>query len=291
MIVILAYQLVKVVSGMSQIIKAGCLYLMILSAVLVPLCAAAEERDFLTAPSYLQLYQKPFSELNRRERWKIKKYGLRFAPLDPAVWAIRNFDRTDNRTIVPMRPYYLRASALKDFQAESIVVNFKFKRLEKQKEFKAPHFYDPVLDISFAGKYRRPDKLSLIDREEGYLVRLSAFTDFTAGFYYRIGMNYVLIRKLVLPQLETGKKYRAKLLISSNEATLFLNEQPVGSIEGKDLNSGLISLTTGWHPLKIDRLEIGGFTVNSGKIKRVKYSGLYRGQLTRLTEINVQESN
>jgi|GEM_PF-1525030 len=232
----------------------------------------SERSVLLPVPTNLSNYQRPFDELSRLAQWRIMIHGLRDAPLDPRVWGIRVVDRSENRQLVPMRPFFLRASEQADFQLDKVLIDFKFRRVGKGMMHRRPDTYTPMIDIGFSGVYKKgaPGERAL--KDSSYLVRLSGSPLFDSGLFYSSHGKLAPIIVEEQLNLEAGDNYRVELLFDKNQLRLLLNNQELLVHSGKDFRTGLVSLTTDWHPAKIEKLHLTGSLSSTGESVVFEYS-------------------
>ncbi|MBN8549785.1 MAG: hypothetical protein J0M12_10770 [Deltaproteobacteria bacterium] len=220
-------------------------------------CAAAAAQSVLVpAPAENSLYDRSWQELNSAQRRKLSLYGLRFAPLDPRVWGLRLIDVTESKILIPIRPFFLRASEAPQFTVQSILVEFQFKKTSAAIMERYPREHDPILEIGFAAVYTQPQPGALPEKDHGLAVRLSAFPDIPSGFYERNRDRTSLLQACSLPILETGKDYRAELRFTAKGVELFLDGIACASLSRPRLDQGLISLETSWSPVRFRKVEI-----------------------------------
>jgi len=232
-----------------------------------------ENSILLPLPRDIGVYDKDISSLNHKQQWRVKIHGLRMAPLHPGVWGVRKIDRTENRQLIPIRPFFLRISEDPNFIAEKITLWFMFERAKKKHIVKLPERKAPVLDIGFSGEYEKglPGGRALRDR--GYTARLTGYPRLASGIYYRSHTKFKLQAKGSFPLLETGREYKMELRLMEQMTVVILDEKPFAAIEGRHKN-GLISLTTSWLPITISHLEVKGIIRKKGKEIPVTQSGL-----------------
>ena len=193
---------------------------------------------------------KPRNLLTEKEWWKIRIFGLRMAALDPKIWGILVSDRTDNRQLVPMRPYYLRASEDKSFRIEEISFKFKFQFANPGSLERSAHVKESILEIGFS------EIISNVS-SKGKALRLSAFPAVKTGLYERSESTYKSV-ELAKENLLTGTDYKIHLQFKDNRLDVSLNDLPYLRLESSGLKEGMISLRSGWNPASIHDLQIKG---------------------------------
>lgn len=223
----------------------------------------------------LQLYSKKKKDLSKSEASKIELHGLRMAPLDPRVWAIRRIDQTDSRRLVPIRPYVLRSSDNPSFRLKEVVLRLRFNSVSESQMRDAPSLHSPVFDLEFAGDFQMglPGKRPAED--SAYVFRFSGSPLFESGFFYR---SYLRSKRLDSASygVTSGKTYELKLLTSESSAEIFLDGKKQAEIHGEDFSQGLLSLIVGWHPIKVESLSVTGSVLNKeGRREFVSFSGLW----------------
>lgn len=243
------------------------------SALAEPTGLTAQADSILLPPKYLPLYEKSFSQLNPSEQWRVRIHGLRLAPLHPAVWGIRRSEKTENRRLVPIRPFYLRASEDKDFVVESINLLFSFKKVAKEAASRNYHDKDSVFDVGFSGRYREGLPLAGPLEDTSYVLRLTAFDDFISGLYFRSQTKHVLVKEAAVKSLETNLSYSLSLSFQPETVTAVLNGQPFMQFRQESVNKGLIYLITSWNAINLDQLEVKGYFVHN-PLEQVSYKGL-----------------
>ncbi|MEZ4754978.1 MAG: hypothetical protein R3A13_11850 [Bdellovibrionota bacterium] len=218
-------------------------------------------------PNESSLYSQNFGKLSDTQRWKVRRHGLRYAPLDPLVWSTLRADKTQNRTLVPIRAYYLRVSEDENFKLKSIEANFSFKPVTKRHMLKMRHQKDPVFEIGLGGIFI-PEPFNHEGKtSHGYTFRLSAFPPVASGVYFRSGNQFKLIQEAVPRNIEAGLDYQVLITASSESVVLELNAKRFLEISDQDLRTGLISLQTSWHPIRLSKLKI------TGDLNRVSWTG------------------
>lgn len=225
-------------------------------------------------------YQKDFSKLDKKSRWRLKIHGLRYAGLHPAIWGIRNFDKTDNRALVPIRPFYFRASERDDFQLKSISIRFKFDPVSQQSMSAAPHVHEPMLEINFAGKFQNGIKGEMPKLDRSYVLRFNAAPNFESGLFYASHSKRIKLKEADIPRLETNKWYDLNIYFEKNSLKCILDGKEVikfSSEPSQILNSGLLSLINSWHPLMIDSLQVKGKLKDEKEDIDINFSGLVKG--------------
>ena len=228
-----------------------------------------------TPEAELPLYNKAYSELTKRQRWRRKIHGLRMTALNPKIWTIRNYDRTENRVLIPIRPFFLKASEDESYRLRRISFDFRFSPASKLQMRQNSSQYAPMLDIGIAGAFvlgthgTRP----ILDR--GYLLRLSAFEELESGLRFRSHRSSVLVHKAAFPIFNTDQLYSFDLEVSDSSLMLHIDGNQFISYTGKNLDTGLISLTNDWHPIYITNLKVEGFLLDENSEKQIhQVSGL-----------------
>jgi hypothetical protein len=231
----------------------------------------------LLRPGLLSLYDQNFSKLPHRARWQIRIHGLRFSALHPLIWGQLRSERTLNRNIVPIRPLYLRISENPRYAVEKIELTFRYKPIKQGHIGDNPNLYDPQLDIGFGGQYERGLPGEAPFKNQGYLARFTAIPVLESGIYYRSREKLLLIRPAAFPHIRTGQRQKTVMIFDQKSVQIILNGKPYIKIQAKNLNRGLISLSSGWHPLKISTLKISGSVVQpNGSRTKVVQSGLVK---------------
>jgi len=227
-----------------------------IAVVLLP-CLARAESSLMPMPSEAAVlrYQQPFASLSTRERWQTRIHGLRFAPLDPRIWAPTRYDRTDNRTLIPIKRYVLRASEASEFSLQHLAVEFRFKPTSLPAMRRRPHQHDPVFEIGVGGEVQFSAG-ALLPIERFTIVRLSAFPDIPSGLCVEVDRHCTLQPSAAWPRLETGLKYNVEISCAEDTLEISLNGERLSSFRRQGLCHGLVSMQTGWHPLYIDELRI-----------------------------------
>jgi len=254
-----------------------CLY-SVLPVLLLACVATAEEvsftSDLIPVPSDLAIYERPYERLSRRNQWQVMIHGLRNAPLDPKVWGVRLVDRSENRQLVPMRPFFLRASEKPDFLVDKISLSFRFESVGRGRMRREPSLHTPMLEIGFSGNYQKGAPGEKAVQDASYAVRLTPSPLFESGVYYRSFSKYVLVQNFNELSLNTGKEHQVEIIFSPGEMTLMLDGSELAKLSGEDYREGLISLHTDWHPLKISEINIKGSLRQNGKVTEIIESGL-----------------
>lgn len=217
---------------------------------------SAADSVLIDAPADSSLYDKSWDSLNVAQRRKLSLYGLRFAPLDPRIWGLRSIDVTESKILIPIRPFFLRASESKDFRVASIEVEFEFKKVSAALMEKHPREHDPVLEVGFAGRYTRPESGRLPVEDTGFAARLSGFPQIASGLYEHSRGHYTLLQACSLPTLETGRVYRAVLEFSTTNVDFVLDGSVCATLSRPNLQSGLLSIETSWSPVLFKKLDI-----------------------------------
>jgi len=227
---------------------------------------------FLPVPAadFLALYERPFDSLTESQQWRIRIHGVRLAPLHPAIWGGLRREKTDNRRLVPIKRFFLRASADPDFILSEARIRFAFRPANPRYMAKMPHQKDPVFEIGFGGRF---DEARLIDPplvDRFYALRLSAFERVRSGLFIRDQEEFEPRELTMPPRLEVGRPYTVLLQRDSSGVRIFLDGDEIARLADKDAARGLIYLQTSWHPINLTELTITGDT----RSKRQTYSGL-----------------
>ncbi len=216
------------------------------------------QSSLFLAPQYLSLYSKDPEKLSEQEQWRIKIHGLRIASLHPIVWSVKKSERTENRRLIAIRPYYLRASEDPDFIFDEFRIKFVFKKVSKEEASRDYHDKDSVLDIGFNGQFIEGPPLTRALKDDSYVIRLTPFDDFKSGLFFRSYNKHILQKEMQNTYLETATPYDFRILFTKDNVIAELNGIQVLNIENKNLNSGLFYLTTSWNPVHITDLKIKG---------------------------------
>ncbi len=217
---------------------------------------AAADSVLVPPPLDASVYDKPWSALNVAQRRKLSLYGLRFAPLDPRVWGLRVIDVTESKILIPIRPFFLRASDSAEFRLESIEVLFEFKKVPPALMEKHPREHDPVFEIGFAGAYSSAPPGAPAAQDRGFAARLSAFPAIPSGFYERARDRYETLGECSQRTLDTGRDYSARLQFSDDEVSLSVDGAPCAVLRKKNLGLGLVSFQTSWSPVLFKKVAI-----------------------------------
>jgi hypothetical protein len=204
----------------------------------------------------LSQYEIPFNELHDRSKLRIKIYGLRLVPLHPLIWGTLKRERTNNRTMVPIKRYFLRASESRDFRLRSLETTFSFKNTKRRYMERMPHQKDPLFEMGIGGKFEEQNLLDKPLRDRFVIVRLSAFPSLPSGIFERNLERYSLLTPLMGEPLVVGRKYKADLQISGDCLEVRLDGELRATYCEPGLARGLISLQTSWHPIAMDNLRI-----------------------------------
>jgi len=260
----------------NSIVRKG-LYAILL--VLLSACAATAEEvsfqsDLIPVPSDLSIYERSYERLSRRNQWQVMIHGLRNAPLDPKVWGVRLVDRSENRQLVPMRPFFLRASEKPGFLVNKIALSFRFESVGRGRMRREPSLHTPMLEIGFGGNYQKGAPGEKAVEDTSYAVRLTPSPLFESGVFYRSFSKYVLVQSFNELTLSTGKEHKIEMIFSPGEMTLIFDGIELARLSGEDYREGLISLHTDWHPLKISEINIKSSLTQNGKVTELIESGL-----------------
>lgn len=218
---------------------------------------APKRTIFLATPQNLSNYERDFDSLGERPRWHVRIHGIRYAGLDPRIWAIRKIDRTDNRRLVPIRPLYLRASEAEDFRIDRIELEFRFKPVKVRHMKSIAEQKTPILDIGFGGEFEpgHPGELPAVDR--GYVLRLTAHPDFESGFMYHSQGRFLPLGEPPSAVIVPDTPYSLAVLFNEQSIEANMNGEVVAQLEGS-FSKGLVHLVTGWHPIKVESLMVYG---------------------------------
>jgi len=246
----------------------------LLVAPMAALCEQAPPSSgLLPPPQDLTIFKKPFDSLTRRNQWQVMIHGLRNAPLDPTVWGARLVDRSENRQLIPMRPFFLRHSEKGDYQVESIAMNFRFRQIGDGMMRRRPDTYTPILELGFAGLYQKgaPGELAIID--SSYALRLTPSPLFESGMFFRSHSKYQKVAELNYLEIKAATDYQLELHFTPTTLKVLLNETQIAELAG-DYRSGLLSLQTDWHPAVITDLIISGSITEEDQRVALVESGL-----------------
>ena len=260
---------------MSQKTLGLFLFSQLICAYFSPSALLADASILQSEPQLHALYQKPIELLEDSERWEIHKHGLRMAPLDRRIWGARYFDKLDNRYLVSIRPYYLRLSEKPGVRIQEVELEFSFDHADYQQMKIQPHTHAPILEIGFAGALVPGLPGRRLQLDQGYAARLSGHFEFHSGILFRSHQKSVFVAAGKEPVLHVSHDYKAKLSIGSESATLTLDGEEFATIKGKNLDQGLLSLTVGWHPVRVSALQVRGTKQVDGKTVPFEVSGLH----------------
>lgn len=226
-------------------------------------------------------YTEPAAKQSGQQRWRTRIYGLRNAPLHPHIWGIRKTDQTFNVQMIPIRPFFLRASENESYRANKISMEFTFRPVREKHMLQFFHSKTPVLEIGFGGQYKKgyPKQPPAIDRS--YSLRLSASPRLPSGVYFKSQGRYELLSEN-LDRIIPGEKYQLEIVFSSNSASFILNGKSIAQLEATNINRGLISIVDDWHPMNINNLEIKGQEKMDGLLVNRTDSGLVDTQLANV---------
>ncbi|MCB0317728.1 MAG: hypothetical protein KDD56_03160 [Bdellovibrionales bacterium] len=239
----------------------------------------AQEKSsiLLPIPSNLRAYEMPYAELSANQKWNLRRHSIRYAMLHPETWGLLKINKTENRTLVPIRPFYLRASENSNFSLNQIELDFEFQNAKTNYMRLVPHFKDPVFEIGI-GQVIEQSPLSLDGkRNNGYSFRLSAFSQVPSGGYFHSNGKYLRIAKPAYQHLKVGTPYKIKIEVSKNESNLFVNNELFIQIKDQDLEKGLVSLETSWHPVLLSKLKISAFVDDRSS----NFSGLVEQNISK----------
>jgi len=234
--------------------------------------------SILLPPAGLELYTKPANSLTASEYWRIHMHGLRNAALHQEVWAARKTDRTEGRRVVPIKHFFLRSSEKPNYLLKNILLKFAFNKVNKKAVLSNPEKTASVFEIEFGGEFEKgpPGEMAKVDR--GYVIRLSAFAPLDSGIFYRSHQKYLALQYFEPKILDTGKPYKVDIKFLRSNVSIFIDDALVttfvtSNLE-KSLNQGLLSMITGWNPLKMKQLEISGVVQDGTKENPIVESGL-----------------
>jgi len=248
--------------------------LFVLPLALVHADPPSEKSILFTDSNELAYYKKSYTELAKRERWRVKIHGLRNVPLHPDVWEIKKLDRTDSRALVPIRPYYLRTSEDKDFRFRSISFRVRFNAVEDHAIIGNPWSYSPILDIGFGASFRLDPSRKKVREDHEYIARISAQPEVPPGFWFRSRLRSVKLKELGEPGINTARWYEVELQVAHARAELRIDGKKVAEIEGEALDAGLVSLSNDWHPIQMKDLRVRGVYLREDKEVPFEASGL-----------------
>jgi hypothetical protein len=219
---------------------------------------SVEAESNLIPPSNLPLYEKPFSSLTEREQWRIRIHGLRDAMLHPSVWGTLKSEQTENRQIVPMKRFFLRSSESPAYRMQTFVLGFNFRKIGPGMIERFPRDNDPLIEIGLGGAFERgePSGRPLVDRS--YVLRISGIPSIPSGLYYRSLSKYVLVSAAAQPLIEAGKRYQLEVSTTAKRLVVTINGARFVDESVKNLDRGLVSVRSGWCPLKVSKLEVAG---------------------------------
>ena len=225
-------------------------------------------------PTNRKLYETEYAQLPRNRQWELRIFGLREAPLDPTIWGYRDLDGTLNRSLVPIKPFYLRISENPNFHLSELEFDFLFHTASEKYMRKIPDRKDPIFEIGFAGEISLGEigQPALIDR--GYALRLSAFPPFSSGIFYRLRDSYTLVAPGNPTLLKTGTQYNVKIELSPNSVKVYLDNHLYSSYQHPKLDVGLVNAITSWNPIHLLKLEVTGALSDTGE--SIKTSGLIK---------------
>jgi len=227
----------------------------------------------LAPPADLRIYSRPAEALKPAQRMNIAIHGIRLAALHPAVWGVRRIDRTENRNIVPIRPFYLRASEDPSFELSRIELRLGFRKTRIGHMLKFREQKTAVLDIEFGGRYEKGPPGARDLRDSAYVARISATPLLASGFYYRSHESYVPLRTAAPERIETDKLYDVVLSLDQGGAVLLLDGREAARIEAAPAR-GLLSLEACWLPADVERLRVQGTVQRHGTRRAFEESGL-----------------
>jgi hypothetical protein len=229
---------------------------------------------FFVHTEEISFYDQSYESLSKRMRWRRKIHGLRMAALDPRVWVMRLIDRTDNRVLIPIRPYFLKASIDDSFRLRSVSFAMRFSSLQAGASDWKPEVHAGVLDIGINGSYVTGAHGRRAEEDRNYALRLSMFPRTPSGFIFRSQMSSVMVQSAEPSLLKADTHYLVKLIVGPNKVSAFLDDVLFAELQGEDLDKGLVSLTGGWHPLYMSELVVKGVRLTSEGSEEVQFSGL-----------------
>lgn len=236
--------------------------------------AEAASSDFFVHAEEIPFYDQSYDSLSKRMRWRRKIHGLRMAALDPRVWVMRLIDRTDNRVLIPIRPYFLKASIEDSFRLRSVSFSMRFAALAAGAIDWKPEVHAGVLDIGFKGSYVTGAHGRRAEVDRNYALRLSMFPRAPSGMLYRSQMSSVMLHPAATQLLKAETNYRVRLELQPTKALAYVDDVLFAEIEGSDLDRGLLSLTGGWHTLYMSDLSVRGLRQSEQGVEEVEFSGL-----------------
>jgi len=222
------------------------------------------------------LYDRDSAKLSKRQRWLLRKHGMRHAPLDARLWGVRRFDKLDNRLLVSIRPFYLRLSEHPDVRLSELEFDFAFHATSYNEMALSPHTRVAMLEIGFAGRLEFGHSGQRLPVDRGYAARLSGHFDFPSGIFFRSHRKSVQLASLAEPVISTGGNHHLLLKFTERFTVLFVDGKEVARIAGEKLDRGLLSLTVGWHPLVMKHLKVRGSKIEKGKRIAFEVSGLHK---------------
>jgi len=252
--------------------------LLLIPAILaLPLSAAAAPSAsiLLPPPARLEAYSRDPRGLSEAELWPMRIHGIRMAPLHPLIWAPLRVDRTDNRRLVPIRRFFLRESEIPGFELKQAAITFRFRPVAPRMMEKFPHEKDPVLEMTFGGRYRNPSLKIMPEEDSGCALRLSAFPGVNSGIFRYSLSSYTPLPGTALPLLETGRTYQLRILNDGGDLSIVLDGVKLASAPAGQCAAGLVSLRSSWHPVWLETLEIRGRMQNPANPEK-NLSGLVK---------------
>lgn len=250
------------------------------------LCAESEAPKPLTHSSFLtesvlieipdrailETYELPFESLNAKQKWNIRIHGLRLAALHPAIWSSLKRERTLNRTLVPIKRYFLRASEDPEFELKQADLRFRFKAVKPEYMQRMRHQKDPVFEIGFGGVFEEQSRLDAPLQDRNYALRLSAFPDIDSGLIERNQEQIQYLQKPAELLLGTGEWYDVQLRFERDTVQITVNGREYLSYNAADIARGMLSLQTSWHPIVLEHLLVEERRRDSAEPR--KFSGL-----------------
>ncbi|MCB0335311.1 MAG: hypothetical protein KDD62_03375 [Bdellovibrionales bacterium] len=228
----------------------------------------------MAVPSRLASFEKPYAELTSKQRVERKVFGLRMQSLHPAIWGVRFKDRTENRNLVAMRPYYLRISEHQNFYVSKISTSFKFDPIQLRRMKSDPTSSTPLLDIGIGGSYEGASSYELPEVDSEYVIRVSPSPHFKSGIYYRSFENYLHLVSFE-KEIKPAEDYSLSIEVKGKRVTVSINGAQVATyLAPTNVDRGLIALRTAWHPLSFSQLSVEGSEERKGKWYPVKRSGM-----------------
>lgn len=219
------------------------------------------------------MYDQPWESLNAGQKHRLSLFGLRFAALDPRIWGLRPIDITESKILVPIRPFFLRASEDDSFRVREIEIDFQFKKVNPERMERYPRENDPLLEIGFGAQYTTPAAGETAATDEGYAIRLSAFPGIASGFLRRERTRYSSLSECSIGILQSGRPYHVLIQFFAHEAVLAVDGERCAALQG-DFRTGLISAETSWSPVIFSRFEIKATRKLANRPEALSLTGL-----------------